>query len=209
MGHETDSIDFPYHSGTNWVNPLHVPEKSRLFGQKKKTCGVYGPVLSQGYGFLHAPGGLCGMATFCLNDWMSDCHCQQLSSKWPPSYLMTLVVPSFVQVLMNKITLWILGDPGFPRGGANLLRRCQPTIWPIFPKNCIRMKKFWPRRRGVPLAPLDPPLVMLVNGQPTERSLLWLVMLKFIICIIICKGNKPAWRSGWKCIILLKTLEIL
>ena len=36
--------------------------------------------------------------------------------------------------------------------------RRQPTIWSIFPKNCMKMKKFWPGWR-IPCTPsLDPPL---------------------------------------------------
>ena len=42
------------------------------------------------------------------------------------------------------------GTPS-PEGGR------QPIIWPIFPKNCMKMKKF--RAGGTSLAPpLDPPL---------------------------------------------------
>ena len=36
-----------------------------------------------------------------------------------------------------------VADPGFPRGGdANFGGGRQPIIWPIFPKNCMKMKKF-------------------------------------------------------------------
>ena len=48
----------------------------------------------------------------------------------------------------------IVADPGFPRGK----REPQPqhTIWPFFPENCMKMKKFWPAVRSS--RPLDPPL---------------------------------------------------
>ena len=34
-----------------------------------------------------------------------------------------------------------------PKGGR------QPIIWPIFPENCMKMKKFWARGARVPRAP--------------------------------------------------------
>ena len=45
-----------------------------------------------------------------------------------------------------------VADLGFPRGGcANPKGRGrQPTICLIFPKNCMKMKKFWPRGGRVP-----------------------------------------------------------
>ena len=40
---------------------------------------------------------------------------------------------------------WWIQD--FPEEGALTLKGgCQPIIWPIFPKNCMKMKKFWARR---------------------------------------------------------------
>ena len=60
---------------------------------------------------------------------------------------------------------WRIQD--FPEeGGANPKGRGgrQPIIWPIFPKNCMKMKKFWARGGGASLAPpLDPPLRMWVK----------------------------------------------
>ena len=56
---------------------------------------------------------------------------------------------------------WRIQD--FPEGGAPTSEGGgrQPIIWPIFPKNCMKMKKFWPRG-GRPLRPtLDPPLCIL------------------------------------------------
>ena len=54
-----------------------------------------------------------------------------------------------------------MADPGFPRGGgANPKGGHQHIIWPIFAKNCMKMKKFW-ARGGVPCAPLDTPLDIL------------------------------------------------
>ena len=58
--------------------------------------------------------------------------------------------------IANRIILVTeaVADPGFPRGGgANPRGGRQPIIWPIFPKNCMKMKKFWARG-----GPLDPPL---------------------------------------------------
>ena len=49
-----------------------------------------------------------------------------------------------------------VADPGFPRGeGANPKGERQPIIWPIFPENCMKMKKFWARGGGV--RPSRPP----------------------------------------------------
>ena len=42
-----------------------------------------------------------------------------------------------------------VADPGFPRGGCtNPKGGRQPTICLIFPENCMKMKKFWPRGGG-------------------------------------------------------------
>ena len=36
-----------------------------------------------------------------------------------------------------------VADPGFPRGGTLTPKGGrQPIIWPIFPENCMKMKKF-------------------------------------------------------------------
>ena len=45
-----------------------------------------------------------------------------------------------------------MADPGFPRRGTNPSEGRQPTIWPFFPENCMKMKKFW-HRGGTSLAP--------------------------------------------------------
>ena len=47
-------------------------------------------------------------------------------------------------------------DPGFPRGGGTNPKGGgrQPIIWPIFPENCMKMKKFWAGGARVPRAPL-------------------------------------------------------
>ena len=45
-------------------------------------------------------------------------------------------------VVWRTNTLSSVVDPGFPRGGANSRGRCQPIIWPNFPKNWMKMKKF-------------------------------------------------------------------
>ena len=53
-------------------------------------------------------------------------------------------------------------DPGFPRGeGANPKGGGrQPIIWPIFPENCMKIKKFWAGGARVARAPpLDLPLL--------------------------------------------------
>ena len=54
---------------------------------------------------------------------------------------------------------WPVADSGFPRGGGANPKAGggrQPIIWPIFPENCMKMKKFWARggRGRVPRAPL-------------------------------------------------------
>ena len=36
-------------------------------------------------------------------------------------------------------------DPGFPRGGRQPERGCQPIIWPKFAENCMKMKKIEPK----------------------------------------------------------------
>ena len=47
-----------------------------------------------------------------------------------------------------------------PKGGR------QPVIWPIFPENCMRMKKFWAGGGRASLAPpLDPPLETAYGGS--------------------------------------------
>ena len=48
--------------------------------------------------------------------------------------------------MTKKCFTYISGvDPGFPvGGGANPLREgCQHTILPNFPKNCMKLRKFW------------------------------------------------------------------
>ena len=46
---------------------------------------------------------------------------------------------------------------GFPRARGGGGR--QPIIWPIFPENCMKMKKFLGQRGGrTSLRPLDPPM---------------------------------------------------
>ena len=55
--------------------------------------------------------------------------------------------------MSDNIVQWRIQD--FPDGGAPTPERgCQHTIWPIFPKNCMKMKKIWPRGGGTrPCAP--------------------------------------------------------
>ena len=61
-----------------------------------------------------------------------------------------------------------MADPGFPRGGgANPEGGRQPIIWPIFPENCMKMKKFWARGGG--RASLAPPLRS-ATGNPVSSS---------------------------------------
>ena len=49
-----------------------------------------------------------------------------------------------------------VADPGFPKGGgANPKEGRQPILWPIFPENCMKMKKFWATGRVV--RPSRPP----------------------------------------------------
>ena len=57
---------------------------------------------------------------------------------------------------LAKGAVCVVANPGFPRGGgANPKGGHQPIIWPIFPENCMKMKKFWARGGR---HPLDPPL---------------------------------------------------
>ena len=53
-------------------------------------------------------------------------------------------------------------DPEFPLGGgANSPGGALHTILPNFPKNCMKLKEFWPPGGRASLAPrLDPPLTM-------------------------------------------------
>ena len=53
-----------------------------------------------------------------------------------------------------------VADLEFPRGGGANPKwggGCQPIIWPIFPKNCMKMKKFWARGGARPSPPPSPP----------------------------------------------------
>ena len=57
-----------------------------------------------------------------------------ISISW---YLLRIQMLSFSQKVSQKIVYnWRIQD--FPEG-------CQPIIWPIFPKNCMKIKKFWSR----------------------------------------------------------------
>ena len=60
---------------------------------------------------------------------------------------------------------WRIQD--FPEEGALIPEGGrQPIIWPIFPENCMKMKKFWARggdaRPSRP--PLDPPLLWFMKN---------------------------------------------
>ena len=47
---------------------------------------------------------------------------------------------------------WRIQD--FPEEVVTSKRGRQPTNWPFFPENCMKMKKFWPGRGGrIPCAP--------------------------------------------------------
>ena len=62
-----------------------------------------------------------------------------------------------------------VADLGFPRGGgANPKGGRQLIIWPIFPKNCMKMKKFW--ARGGARAPRAP--LRSATGSYTLRMIL-------------------------------------
>ena len=61
--------------------------------------------------------------------------------------------------------LLLVADPGFPTG-------CQPIIWPIFPANYMKTKKFW-ARGGCPLRSPDPPL-NLHHGNTFEVSAIFI-----------------------------------
>ena len=66
-----------------------------------------------------------------------------------------------------------VADPGFPRGGGvNPKGGRQPIIWPIFPENCMKMKKFGAGgARGTRAPPLDPPLQAGVAAASLAGSL--------------------------------------
>ena len=67
---------------------------------------------------------------------------------------MNLPIPLLAAVIVTVAAFVYQGpvaDPGFQRG-VNLWGR-QPTIWPIFSENCMKMKKYWPRELGVSLVP--------------------------------------------------------
>ena len=57
--------------------------------------------------------------------------------------------------LQWRIQDFLEGGAPIPGGGGR-----QNAIWPIFPENCMKMKKNWPRGGGGrPLRfPLDPPM---------------------------------------------------
>ena len=67
---------------------------------------------------------------------------------------------NYSKILLNYFVdknQWQIKD--FQEGARTPEEGRQPTIWPIFPKNCMKMKKFWPRRGGArPWYPLDPTL---------------------------------------------------
>ena len=72
------------------------------------------------------------------------------------------------QVMLGQVIPWVVCFLRFPTGGLSQRRiqdfpekgaltpkrRHQPIIWPIFQKNCMKIKKFWTRGRHTSLAPL-------------------------------------------------------
>ena len=59
----------------------------------------------------------------------------------------------FRKILRNRmLASSLVADPGFPRGHGANPRGYQPIIWPNFPKNCMKMKKFCqpPRSTNAP-----------------------------------------------------------
>ena len=90
-----------------------------------------------------------------------------------------------------------------PKGGR------QPIIWPIFAKNCMKMKKFWAGGARVPRAPpLDPPLVVHQIFWRNETVLLYngsnIQMWKF--CDLI--PPSPAVKQGIRPFPTYKAKEI-
>ena len=74
-----------------------------------------------------------------------------------------------------------VADPGFPRGGdAKPKGGRKPIIWPIYPENCMKMKKFWARGGAHPLCPLDPPL--LYTLEVVQDSHIYTKWLKLHSC---------------------------
>ena len=66
-----------------------------------------------------------------------------------------------------------VADPGFSRGGGTNPKGGgrQPIIWPIFPPNCMKMKKFWARGRHASLTP--PPLRSATASCRNDRTWWW------------------------------------
>ena len=100
-------------------------------------------------------------------------------------------VGSHNQSELGRTRVITVADLGFPRGGcANPKGGRQPTIGLIFPENCMKMKKFWPRGARVPGAPpLDPPLNHECVGHMGAHCH-WEHMGKHGICgVWVCMGH--------------------
>ena len=69
-----------------------------------------------------------------------------------------------------------MADLGFPRGGdANpKVEGHHPIIWPIFPENCMKMKKFWARRGGEARVPRTP--LRSATGDHTNQRVLRMIL---------------------------------
>ena len=52
---------------------------------------------------------------------------------------MAMMVANIPGNIWCKSIQWRIQD--FPQGGTNLGEGCQSIIWPIFPKNSMKMKK--------------------------------------------------------------------
>ena len=87
-----------------------------------------------------------------------------------------------------------MADPGFPRGGVANPKGggFQPIIWPIFPKNCMKMKTFWARDGGarVPHAPLslDPPLIVVFKQKQLSTDAVTAVVFIFNTNLTVCQS---------------------
>ena len=101
----------------------------------------------------------------------------QLSSIMQILFHVVVPVPCSVndQEVVHRTKLQPVADPGFPRNRQS--RRGPPILWPIFPGNFTKMKKFWLRGH---------------SGQPNKHYLKHHYLLKiqyFLLFTDFCKGK--------------------
>ena len=81
-----------------------------------------------------------------------------------------------------------------PRGGL------QQTIWPIFPDNCTKMEKIWPRRAH-PLCPLRSTAVYVLEKGLAARY--------HQLCIAAAAEVREVADSSQKMLVILHKVELL